>query len=436
MCRCSLPQELPADLQEDSVPPLPGLRPRLHPPLRPGHRDGRGGPCQHLLQTLLLLRHGDEPHRPQGAGALGPDVMPMAGQLVPEQLVSEPPVPEQLVSEPPVPEQLVSEPPVPEQLVSEPPVPEQLVSEPPVPEHAVPEASVPGHTAPEHTAPEHPVPTQPVPEHTVPEPPVPEHPVPEQPHQEGENNENAPANEKTGNYYKDIKQYVFTTQNSNGTQSEISVRATTDLKFSLKNYKLVNETTTLPPPERAENEEKPTQGPNEPAFWTMLAKAINATTFEDNRDAFLHPIPSSDVTAANEDNLAKLQDIKLKLMLGISLMTLFLFVILLAICSAMLYKMKTLQYKKSCESGEYSVNPELATLSYFHPSEGISDTSFSKSAESSTFWGTTSSELRKSDSRSKSRTTDMISTGSDDTGMNEDSDVIQSEEPSEEPTDE
>nr|XP_031532901.1 MOB kinase activator 3B isoform X4 [Vicugna pacos] len=410
MCRCSLPQELPADLQEDSVPPLPGLRPRLHPPLRPGHRDGRGGPCQHLLQTLLLLRHGDEPHRPQGAGALGPDVMPMAGQLVPEQLVSEPPVPEQLVSEPPVPEQLVSEPPVPEQLVSEPPVPEQLVSEPPVPEHAVPEASVPGHTAPEHTAPEHPVPTQPVPEHTVPEPPVPEHivpeppapehtapehpvpeqplpehavpehPVPEQPHQEGENNENAPANEKTGNYYKDIKQYVFTTQNSNGTQSEISVRATTDLKFSLKNC--------------------------------------------------------SDVTAANEDNLAKLQDIKLKLMLGISLMTLFLFVILLAICSAMLYKMKTLQYKKSCESGEYSVNPELATLSYFHPSEGISDTSFSKSAESSTFWGTTSSELRKSDSRSKSRTTDMISTGSDDTGMNEDSDVIQSEEPSEEPTDE
>ncbi|KAB1280555.1 Equatorin [Camelus dromedarius] len=88
---------------------------------------------------------------------------------------------------------------------------------------------------------------------------------------------------------------------------------------------------------------KPTQGPNEPAFWTMLAKAINATTFEDNRDAFLHPIPSSDVTAANEDNLAKLQDIKLKLMLGISLMTLFLFVILLAICSAMLYKMKTLK---------------------------------------------------------------------------------------------
>lgn len=69
--RCSLPKELPADLQEDPVPPLPGLRPRLHPPLRPGHCDGCRGPRQHLLQTLLLLRHGDEPHRPQGAGALG-----------------------------------------------------------------------------------------------------------------------------------------------------------------------------------------------------------------------------------------------------------------------------------------------------------------------------------------------------------------------------
>lgn len=90
------------------------------------------------------------------------------------------------------------------------------------------------------------------------------------------------------------------------------------------------------------------------------------------------------------------------------------------------------RYEKSCESGEYSVNPELATLSYFHPSEGVSDTSFSKSAESSTFWGTTSSELKDSDTKSKSRTTDVISTVSDETGVNDESDLIQSEEPSEE----
>ncbi|XP_010851652.1 PREDICTED: equatorin [Bison bison bison] len=337
------------------------------------------------------------------------------------------------------------------------------------------------------------MPEHPVPEHPVPEHPMPEQPVPEQPHtMEEENKEHTP--EKTGDHYKDVKQYVFTTQNPNGTQSEISVRATTDLNFSLRNYKLFNETTTTAPPEIVSHEEskepfgetthsiklttlysynpmfpafeseldpsvgttcallrkpsfscnvnsdsclsasqKGTQSPNEPAFWTMLAKAINATTSEDNqRDQFFHPIPNSDVNTTWEDNTARIQEAKLKLMLGISLMTLFLFVVLLAICSAMLYKMKMMKYKQACQTGEYSVNPELATLSYFHPSEGVSDTSFSKSAESSTFWGTTSSELKKSDTRSKSRMTDMTSTASEE---NEESDMIQSEEPSEEPTD-
>ncbi|KAF4025308.1 hypothetical protein G4228_017581 [Cervus hanglu yarkandensis] len=245
--------------------------------------------------------------------------------------------------------------------------------------------------------------------------PIPELPVAENPHtMEEENKEHTP--EKTGDSYKDVKEYVFTTQNPNGTQSEISVRATTDLNFSLRNYKLFNETTTVPPPEVVSHEE-----------------TINATTSEDNqRDQFFHPIPNSDVNATGEDNTARIQEAKLKLMLGISLMTLFLFVVLLAICSAMLYKMKMMKYKQACQTGEYSVNPELATLSYFHPSEGVSDTSFSKSAESSTFWGTTSSELKKSDTRSKSRMTDMTSTASEE---NEESDMIQSEEPSEEPTD-
>ncbi|PNJ81855.1 EQTN isoform 3 [Pongo abelii] len=69
----------------------------------------------------------------------------------------------------------------------------------------------------------------------------------------------APANEKNGNYYKDIKQYVFTTQNPNGTESEISVRATTDLNFALKNYKIVNATTY----EKSTSEEETTT--NEPS---------------------------------------------------------------------------------------------------------------------------------------------------------------------------
>uniref|UniRef100_A0A9L0TDE5 Equatorin n=1 Tax=Equus caballus TaxID=9796 RepID=A0A9L0TDE5_HORSE len=76
------------------------------------------------------------------------------------------------------------------------------------------------------------------------------------------NEDNTPANEKSGNYYKDIKQYVFTTQNPNGTHSEISVRATTDLNFAFKNYQLVNETTTAPP-ESVTNEEETFEEPTE-----------------------------------------------------------------------------------------------------------------------------------------------------------------------------
>ncbi|CAH6790539.1 Eqtn [Phodopus roborovskii] len=199
-----------------------------------------------------------------------------------------------------------------------------------------------------------------------------------------ENADNTPANEKTGNYYKDIKQYVFTTQNTNGTESEISVSATTDLKFALKN----------------------SSTPNVPAFWTMLAKAINGTSVSmDDKDLFFQPIPGSDLNTTNEDKLSELEEIKLKLMLGISLMTLILLIPLLIFCFATLYKLRHLSDKSYVS--QYTVNPELATLSYFHPSEGVSDTSFSKSAESSSYWGNTSSELRRpSTQKSKSKSTD------------------------------
>lgn len=54
-------------------------------------------------------------------------------------------------------------------------------------------------------------------------------------------------------------------------------------------------------------------------------------------------------------------------------------------------------------------------MSYFHPSEGVSDTSFSKSGESSTLLGTTSSDMRRSGTRtSESKMMMDISTGSDD----------------------
>ncbi|XP_037706701.1 equatorin [Choloepus didactylus] len=176
-----------------------------------------------------------------------------------------------------------------------------------------------------------------------------------------------------------------------------------------------------------------TKRQNDSAFWKMLSEVLNETTMEEqasDRDQLFHPIPGSDVTSGDKDEQSELQEVKLKLMLGISFMTLFLFLILLTICGVTLYKLNKLSSKNVCET-PYPVNPELAALSYFHPTEGVSDTSFSKSAESSTFWGNAPSEFRRPGIRkSKSRNmADMISTASEDTCVNDESDLPHSEYP-------
>ncbi|XP_031233728.1 equatorin isoform X2 [Mastomys coucha] len=187
-------------------------------------------------------------------------------------------------------------------------------------------------------------------------------------HKGEENEGDTPANEKTGNYYKDIKQYVFTTPNIHGTNSEISVTATTNLKFAMKNYKSSKPTASGEEGKPSAQSRK-TSTPNVPAFWTMLAKVINGTTvIMGDKDQFFQPIPASDLNTTNENKLSDLEEIKLKLMLGVSLMTLILLIPLVIFCCATLYRLKHLR-DKSCES-QYSVNPELATLSYFQPTEG------------------------------------------------------------------
>uniref|UniRef100_A0A8D2KFJ8 Equatorin n=1 Tax=Urocitellus parryii TaxID=9999 RepID=A0A8D2KFJ8_UROPR len=219
-------------------------------------------------------------------------------------------------------------------------------------------------------------------------------------HEEEIHMDTTPANEKTGNYYKDIKQYVFTTKNPNGTESEINVTATTGLRFAVKHHNVFLLIIFFPTETT----------PNVPDFWTMLARESTLL-----HCLFFPFLSESDVNTTKISKSDDLEDIKIKLMLGISLMTLFLFVALLAFCSATLYKLKQLSYKTY--DSQYSINPELATLSYFHPSEGVSDTSFSKSAEdSSTYLYATSPELKPSKTRiSKSKTvTDVVSTCSND----------------------
>ncbi|XP_027984883.2 equatorin [Eptesicus fuscus] len=196
---------------------------------------------------------------------------------------------------------------------------------------------------------------------------------------------NIPYDDKNDHHFKEEKNYVFTTQTPSGSQSEISVKATTAVDFSLRNYK-INETSGTPIEEPSiKRIPKTTEGPNEPAFWTMLAKVLNETLpEEESRDQLFQAIPNSDLNATSEDTGVEAQDNKLKLMLGISLLTLLLFTILLASSSALLFKLKT-TYNKQLEN-QYSVQPELAALSYFQPAQGVSDSSFSKSADSSAVW--------------------------------------------------
>ncbi|XP_013378387.1 PREDICTED: equatorin-like isoform X3 [Chinchilla lanigera] len=217
------------------------------------------------------------------------------------------------------------------------------------------------------------------------------------PEQEGQ----APTdNDKTSHQYKDTRQYEFVTQNPNSNDSEITVKATTDLTFALKNYK-INTTTEIPTTEEHEpiaspQKTKQKTTPTVPALWTKLVEAVSGTTVgTGDKDQLFQPIPSSDENDTSaEDHLPGLEDFKLTLILGLTLITLIIVIILLAFCIAVLFKLGNLNCKR--RKRQYFINPELAKRSYFHPSKDVSDTSFSKSTQSSTFEDTSSSDPRKS----------------------------------------
>ncbi|XP_005401204.1 PREDICTED: equatorin-like isoform X1 [Chinchilla lanigera] len=192
----------------------------------------------------------------------------------------------------------------------------------------------------------------------------------------------------------------FVTQNPNSNDSEITVKATTDLTFALKNYK-INTTTEIPTTEEHEpiaspQKTKQKTTPTVPALWTKLVEAVSGTTVgTGDKDQLFQPIPSSDENDTSaEDHLPGLEDFKLTLILGLTLITLIIVIILLAFCIAVLFKLGNLNCKR--RKRQYFINPELAKRSYFHPSKDVSDTSFSKSTQSSTFEDTSSSDPRKS----------------------------------------
>lgn len=73
--RCTFPQELPAGVQEDPEPSLQGVCACLHSSLWQHLQHGCRGPHQYLLQALLLLHLGVQPHWSLWTGATGETIV-------------------------------------------------------------------------------------------------------------------------------------------------------------------------------------------------------------------------------------------------------------------------------------------------------------------------------------------------------------------------
>nr|XP_020825694.1 equatorin isoform X2 [Phascolarctos cinereus] len=93
-------------------------------------------------------------------------------------------------------------------------------------------------------------------------------------------------------------------------------------------------------------------------------------------------VPISDIPYETISQSLQREDVKLKIMLTISLLTFIIFLIFTCICCFIFSQAPKKRPKKNL-----TIRPELATMSYFQPAEGVSETSFSKSTLSSTLWG-------------------------------------------------
>ncbi|XP_043854888.1 equatorin [Dromiciops gliroides] len=137
----------------------------------------------------------------------------------------------------------------------------------------------------------------------------------------------------------------------------------------------------------------------------------NEKAFNDKNE---FPTSVSDIPGGTATQPLHREDVKIKLMLGISLLTLILFLIFMCIsCFTFsqvqkkrvfsIRETRSLWRRADFEYGfkkKISIKPELAVMSYFRPAEGVSETSFSKSAASSTFWGPASLDFKRGSMKS------------------------------------
>ncbi|XP_050799160.1 equatorin [Gopherus flavomarginatus] len=177
---------------------------------------------------------------------------------------------------------------------------------------------------------------------------------------------------------------------------------------------------------------KPVNIYKDPILKDLSAAELDNQTPEFNeteyhpRNMFFKPVPMSDkgdLIQKKAANVGRKKDVREILMLAVSSTTLIILIIFIICCGMTLSQFSKQKKGSSNASTTHAEQQRLAYLSYFQPLEGVSDSSFSKTAASSMWDEKTLSEIRSnSQSRhSKTRTLSNIKSVDDVSSISDES---------------
>ncbi|KAG6928985.1 equatorin, sperm acrosome associated [Chelydra serpentina] len=130
------------------------------------------------------------------------------------------------------------------------------------------------------------------------------------------------------------------------------------------------------------------------------------------RNMFFKPVPMSDkgdLIQKKAANVGRKKDVRETLMLAVSSTTLIILIIFMICCGVTLNQFSKQKKGSSNASTTHSEQQRLAYLSYFQPLEGVSDSSFSKTADSSSMWDEKTASAIRSNSQSRHSKTRTLS---------------------------
>nr|XP_025042550.1 equatorin [Pelodiscus sinensis] len=172
-----------------------------------------------------------------------------------------------------------------------------------------------------------------------------------------------------------------------------------------------------------------TQGPMEESLSGEQDNQIPESNVTDYhpRNMFFKPVPMSDkddIIQQKAANVGRKKDLRETLMLAVSSTTLIILIIFMICCGVTLNQFSKQKKGSGNNSNTYAEQQKLKYLSYFQPLEGVSDSSFSKTANSSSMWDekTLSAIQSNTQSRhSKSRTLSGIQSVDDVSSISDES---------------